>query len=155
LRAFLEFCYIAQHDVITEIDIKALQEALERFHHYRKVFRDEGIREGFSLPCQHAMSHYIEMIRLYGAPNGLCSSITESKHIQAVKEPWRRMNHCHPLLQMLLIIQRLDKLVAMRVDFTERRMLEPSKLQVALRRIGKMFVWSVESTLTPIDRGST
>ena len=101
------------------------------------------------------MSHYIEMIQLYGAPNGLCSSITESKHIQAVKEPWQRTNHCHPLLQMLLIIQRLDKLVAMRVDFTEHGMLEPSKLQVALRRIGKMFVWSVESTLTPIDRGST
>ena len=71
-----------------EINIKALQEALEHFHHYRKVFRDEGIREGFSLPHQHAMSHYFEMIWLYGAPNGLCSSITESKHIQAIKEPW-------------------------------------------------------------------
>jgi hypothetical protein len=140
MRAFLEFCYIARHDIITETNIKALGDAHDRFCRYREVFRENKVCEGFSLPRQHAMSHYVEMIRLFGAPNGLCTSITESKHIQAVKEPWRCTNHCHPLPQMLLIIQRLDKLAAMRVDFTERGMLKPGKLQVALRKIGKMFV---------------
>jgi hypothetical protein len=137
LRAFLEFCYIVRHDVITELDIEALREILERFYRYREVFLDEGVCEGLSLPRQHAMSHYIKKIRQFGAPNGLCSSITESKHIRAVKEPWRRTNRYKALLQMLLIIQRLDKLAAMRVDFTERGMLEPSELQEALRMIGK------------------
>ncbi|KAF8128403.1 hypothetical protein EV363DRAFT_1400566 [Boletus edulis] len=33
------------------------------------------------------------MIRLFGAPNGLCLSIIESKHIKAIKEPYRQSNH--------------------------------------------------------------
>jgi hypothetical protein len=120
-----------------EIDIEASREILERFYRCRKVFLDEGVLEGLSLPRQHAMSHYIRMIRLFGAPNGLCSSITESKRIKAVKEPWRRTNRYGARLQMLLIIQRLDKLAAMRVGFTERGVLEPTKLQEAPRMIGK------------------
>ncbi|KAF9553018.1 hypothetical protein CPC08DRAFT_728207 [Agrocybe pediades] len=63
------------------------------------------------------------MIREFGAPNGLCSSITESKHIKAVKEPWRRSNHYEALGQMLVTNQRLDKLAAARVDFKSRGML--------------------------------
>ena len=134
LRAFLESCYIVRHDIMMEIDIEASREILERFYRCRKVFLDEGVLEGLSLPRQHAMSHYIRMIRLFGAPNGLCSSITESKRIKAVKEPWRRTNRYGARLQMLLIIQRL---AAMRVDFTERGVLEPTKLQEAPRMIGK------------------
>ena len=51
--------------------------------------------------------------------NGLCSSITESKHITAVKNPWRRSNRNQPLGQMLMTNQQSDKLAAARVDFTE------------------------------------
>ncbi|KAM6494803.1 hypothetical protein JOM56_009426 [Amanita muscaria] len=135
-RAFLEFCYIVRHDVITEKTLDALKEALSRFYHYRLVFRELGISTGLSLPRQHAMMHYFDMIRLFGAPNGICSSITESKHKRAVKEPWRRTNHYQPLHQMLVINQRLDKLAAMRTDFTERGMIEPSGLRAALDLIG-------------------
>lgn len=137
IRAFLEFCYIARHDIITENTLAELQDALSRFHTYRAVFQEEGIRgTGFSLPRQHATNHYPAMIRLFGAPNGLCSSITEAKHIKAVKEPWRRSNHHKPLKQMLLTNQRLDKLAAARIDFTQRGMLERSKLNDSLTLIG-------------------
>ncbi|KAJ7064481.1 hypothetical protein C8F01DRAFT_1209068 [Mycena amicta] len=54
-----------------------------------------------------------------GPPNGLCSSITESKHIKAVKEPWRRSSRYEALTQMLTINNRLDNLAASRVDFTQ------------------------------------
>ena len=57
------------------------------------------------------------MIHEFGAPNGLFSSITESKHIKAIKEPWRHSSHFEALGQMILTNQRLDKLVAARVDF--------------------------------------
>lgn len=80
--------------------------------------------------------HYADNIRLFGAPNGLCSSITEAKHIVAVKEPWRRTNHYEPLEQILLVNQRLNKLYEMRMDFTNRGMLELTGLQDALRMIG-------------------
>ena len=56
------------------------------------------------------MKHYPHLIRQFGAPNGLCSSITESKHIKAVKRPYRRTNRFQALGQMLLINQRLNKL---------------------------------------------
>jgi hypothetical protein len=63
-------------------------------------------------PRQHSLSHYCLLITEFGAPNGLCSSITESKHIKAVKEPWRRSHHHEALSQMLLTNQHLDKLAA-------------------------------------------
>ena len=63
------------------------------------------------------------MIREFGTPNGLCSSITESKHIKAVKEPWRHSSHFEALGQMILTNQRLDKLTAAHVDFRAQGML--------------------------------
>ncbi|KAG1809306.1 uncharacterized protein BJ212DRAFT_1448759 [Suillus subaureus] len=71
----------------------------------------------------HSMVHYVDMIRLFGAPNGLCSSITESKHIKAIKEPWRWSNRHNALGQMLVTNQRLDKLAASHADFDVRGML--------------------------------
>ena len=76
----------------------------------------------------------------FAAPNALCSSITESKHIKAVKEPWRRSNRYEALEQMLLTNQRLDKVAAARVDFTERGMLAGSCLLEMQNRLGKTFL---------------
>lgn len=89
----------------------------------------------FSLPRQHSLNHYFLMIRLFGAPNGLCSSITESKHIKAVKEPWRRSSRYKALGQMLLTNQRLDKIAAARSDFEARGMLQGSCVSDALRAL--------------------
>jgi hypothetical protein len=143
LRSFLEFCYIARHDVITEPLLAQLKDALKRFHHYRQAFDEINVDPGASFPRQHSLIHYADSIRLFGAPNGLCSSITEAKHIKAVKEPWRRTNRYQPLNQMLYINQRLDKLYAMRVDFTNRGMLEEVGLRAALSVIGVFSACSV------------
>jgi hypothetical protein len=125
-RAFLEFCYIARSDIISEQTLEDLEDALRRFHRYRTVFKNTGVRFDISLPRQHSMTHYSMLIRLFGAPNGLCSSITESKHIKAVKKPWRRSNKFRALLQMLVTNQRLDKLAATQADFRDRGMLDGS-----------------------------
>jgi hypothetical protein len=123
-RAFLEFCYIVRQSVLTELDLTQLQDALDRFHQFRTIFETSGVRpDGISLPRQHSLVHYGPLIRLFGAPNGLCSSLTESKHIRAVKEPWRRSNRNQPLGQMLVTNQRLDQLAAARTDFVDRNML--------------------------------
>jgi hypothetical protein len=133
LRAFLEFCYIARRNVQDTKSLAALTDALERFHRYRVIFEECGVRlDGFALPRQHSLAHYAALIRAFGAPNGLCSSITESKHIKAVKEPWRRSSRYEALGQMLLTNQRLDKLAASRVDFTKRGMLQGTCLQSIL-----------------------
>ncbi|KAF8890543.1 hypothetical protein CPB84DRAFT_1816350 [Gymnopilus junonius] len=101
VQAFLEFCYLVCCSQIDEM---------------RESFHEHGIHEDFLLPCQHSVSHYWQLIQMFGAPNGLCSSITESKHIKAVKEPWCHSNCNEPLGQMLLTNQRLDKLAAFQVE---------------------------------------
>ena len=125
IRAFLEFCYIARRDVIDTESLGALKEALSRFHHHCVIFERCGVRtEGFNLPRQHFLEHYPTLIRTFGAPNGLCSSITESKHIKAVKQPWRHSNHYKALGQMLLTNEQVDKIAACRAKFTSCRMLD-------------------------------
>ncbi|KAG2124061.1 hypothetical protein DEU56DRAFT_923674 [Suillus clintonianus] len=134
-RAFLEFCYLVRRSIITESTLGQIQDALDRFHHYRAIFESTGVVSTFSLPRQHSCTHYILLIRLYGAPNGLCSSITETKHIKAVKEPWRRSSRYKALGQMLVTNQRLDKLAAARVDFKSRGMLNGTCLSAMLQRL--------------------
>src|SRR5712692_7518252 len=129
-RAFLEFCYIARAGVLDTKSLALLTDALKRFHDHWVIFEECGVRaDGFALPRQHALSHYPSLIRAFGAPNGLCSSITESKHIKAVKEPWRRSGRHEALGQMLLTNQRLDKLAVSRVDFRDRGMLDGTCLE--------------------------
>ena len=79
------------------------------------------------------MVHYYNHIKNFGSPNGLCSSITESKHITAVKRPWRRSNKHMALPQMLKVNKRLNKIAAARTDFTARGMLADSCLVQAIK----------------------
>ncbi|KAE9393610.1 hypothetical protein BT96DRAFT_959029 [Gymnopus androsaceus JB14] len=108
IRDFLEFCYLAQSNVIDEDTLTAMDTRLADFHQHREIFRTTG---------------------QFGAPNGLCSSITESKHIKAVKQPWQCSSKHNALGQMLLTNQHLDKLAMYRVDLESRGMLKvPQKL---------------------------
>ncbi|KAI0251372.1 hypothetical protein BJV78DRAFT_1316789 [Lactifluus subvellereus] len=124
ISAFLEFCYLVRRSQIDGATLDQIEAAVARFHQEREIFIQTGVRNDFSLPRQHSLSHYRFLIQQFGAPNGLCSSITESRHITAVKKPWRRSNHNEALGQILLTNQRLDKLAASRVDFIVRGMLE-------------------------------
>lgn len=124
LSAFLDFCYIARQNSLSTNDLEKLKDALSRFHELRDVFIDAGVRDSVSLPRQHSLVHYARSIRLFGSPNGLCSSITESKHIVAVKKPWRCSSRYHALCQMLRRISREEKLDAARREFTKQGMMQ-------------------------------
>ncbi|KAF8262344.1 hypothetical protein EI94DRAFT_1773205 [Lactarius quietus] len=124
IAAFMEFCYLVRRSQLDEDTLHQIDVAVARFHQEREIFKETGVRDDFSLPRQHSMSHYRFLIQQFGAPNGLCSSITESKHIKFVKEPWRRSSRNEPMGEMLLINQRLDKLAAACVDFAARGMLK-------------------------------
>ncbi|KAJ6615330.1 hypothetical protein B0H10DRAFT_1916032 [Mycena sp. CBHHK59/15] len=122
--AFLDFCYLVRRNVINETTLLDIDAALARYHQERVIFTESGVcPNGFCLPRQHSLTHYRYLVQEFGAPNGLCSSITESKHIKAVKEPWRRSSRYEALIQMLTINDRLDKLAAARVDFVDRGMM--------------------------------
>jgi hypothetical protein len=159
ISSFLDFCYLARQADITEDTLKSMDNALQRFYLYRKVFRETGVRPtGFSLPRQHALSHYRVLIEDFGAPGGLCSSITESRHITAVKRPWRRSNWYEALGQMLLTNQRLDKLAGARVDFVRKGLLNPSRmlpLPVAETVRQGQVVQEVDGEWEVVDQGQT
>ncbi|KAJ8080890.1 hypothetical protein PM082_017725 [Marasmius tenuissimus] len=126
LSAFMELCYISRKNVITSDDLDKFDHHLAKFHEYRQVFIDVGVRTDISLPRQHSLMHYPDGIRLFASPNGLDSSITESKHIKAVKEPWRRSSRNKPLPQMIKTVTRLDKMAALNRKFERRGMLRGS-----------------------------
>ncbi|THH29603.1 hypothetical protein EUX98_g4593 [Antrodiella citrinella] len=124
VAALLDFSYLARRNSHDATSLQQMQEALDRFHATRTIFEDVGVRpDGFCLPRQHSLRHYIYSIKLFGSPNGLCSSITESRHISAVKQPYRRSSRNKALLQMLTTSTRLSKLAAARVEFGRRGML--------------------------------
>ena len=125
ISAFMDFCYLVRRSTISEDTLVAIDGTLARFHHEHSIFLDTGVRDDFNLPRQHSLLHYRHLIQQFGAPNGLCSSITENKHIKAVKEPWRRSNWHKALGQMLIVNQRLDKLAAARVNFIAQGLLPP------------------------------
>jgi hypothetical protein len=129
VRAFLEFCYTARRAYLTDTHLDAMDDALKRFHQNRRIFladeEDEDDEDpNLTLPRQHSMVHYRNMTESFGSAGGLCSSITESKHISAVKETWRRSNRNDPLAQMILANQRLSKLAELRRVLQENGLLE-------------------------------
>ncbi|KAJ6467182.1 hypothetical protein C8R47DRAFT_990496 [Mycena vitilis] len=127
LSAFLDFCYLVRRADFDEDTLDAIDASVKLYHERREIFRELDVRPGgFSLPRQHAMRHYRPNIEDFGAPGGVCSSMTESRHITAVKKPWRRSSRYDALSQMLLTNQRLDKLAAARADFVERGMIPPT-----------------------------
>ncbi len=124
---FLDFCYLVRQEVIDTTAIAQIEDALARFHENCTIFVEAGIWDkSYTPPQQHSLEHYLQMIRDFGAPNGLCSSITESKHIKAMKEPWRRSNRYNALQQMIMNNLRMDKLVAAQTYFEAEGMLESS-----------------------------
>jgi hypothetical protein len=123
MSTFMDLCYIFRRNSITSTALKTAEDLLKRFYELRSIFITEGVRDSISLPRQHALPHYLTSIPLFGSPNGLCSSITESKHIKAVKEPWRRSSRFRALVQMLRTIIRLEKLAALRRRFLQEGLL--------------------------------
>jgi hypothetical protein len=141
VAALLDFAYLARRSSHDTACLREMDLCLERFHKYRATFVLAGIRaDGFDLPRQHSLVHYTRSIFLYGSPNGLCSSITESKHIDAVKKPWRRSRRWQALLAMLLTNVRMSKISAARTEFGRKGMLTEALLDHAHREADAAFL---------------
>ena len=139
-------------DVLNTQSLAAMQDALDRFNQYRKIFHTCGVCSSFNLPHQHSLTHFIQMIQAFGAPNRLCSSITELKHIKAVTKPYWRPSHYEALGQMLLINQHFNKLAAAWVDFQRCGMLNGTCLLHALRLVHQLGKFNAHSKLYHTDQ---
>ncbi|KAF8873125.1 hypothetical protein BD779DRAFT_1613705 [Infundibulicybe gibba] len=120
-------------DIDRRIAAAPLFPNLRRFPHGRRFKQWTGddskalMKIYISAITGHVPSEMVQAISAFmdefGAPGGVCSSITESRHITAVKKPWQHSNRYQALGQMLLTNQHLDKLAALRVDLVHRGML--------------------------------
>ncbi|KAF8274732.1 hypothetical protein EI94DRAFT_1768565 [Lactarius quietus] len=126
-KALMKVCFSAamsrqlqlNEDILDQIDW-----AVTCFHEEHKIFKECRVCEDFSLPRQHSISHYRSLIQQFGATNGVCSSITESKHKESVKGPFCHSSHNESIGKMLLTNQCLDRLAAAHVIFTACGMLK-------------------------------
>ena len=146
--AFTDFCYIARRPSHDAFALQEMQAAIDRFHELRTVFEEVGVRpNGFSLPRQHSLHHYLRGIMLFGSPNGLCSSITESRHISAVKRPWRASGrNKFALFTILRTNVRRSKMAAIRAKFALKGMLDGDIIQAAYASVG------LAAPIEPIER---
>ncbi|KAJ7197611.1 hypothetical protein GGX14DRAFT_574087 [Mycena pura] len=101
----MDFCYLVRRNAISASDLTDIKDALARFHRYRKTFIATGVRIDISLLRQHALVHYIRFNTLLGSLNG------------------RRSSQFNALSQMLVTLQRLDKIAAFKSAVAERGML--------------------------------
>ena len=137
----IKFSYLVHQDIHDTDLIQALCDVLKSFYNNCEIFKSLGIIQHFNYPCQHALKHYVHVIHEYGSPNGLCSSMTDNKHIKAVKKPWRCSNRYNMIKQMLLTNQWLDKLSASCAHFTMNGMLQGNCLSETLAMLGKLYCW--------------
>ena len=126
MRTVLDFVYIVRRPVFTQETLKEIEILTSELQKYRDVYRKEGVRSGFFIPKEHIIEHFLYFLTLFGAPNAVCTSITESMHIRAVKDAYRRSNKNEEMAQMLLTNQRMDKLNAARIDFEHHGMTSSS-----------------------------
>jgi hypothetical protein len=125
ISAFIDFCYLARRSSHTPATLLAMETALSLFHRHRTVFEEAGIvPNGFALPRQHSLVHYVQNIRLFESPPGLDSAITESKHIKAEKEPWRESSRNNAVHQMIIKNSWLSQMAAIQVELGRRGMLD-------------------------------
>ncbi|KAG9091495.1 hypothetical protein FRC06_000543 [Ceratobasidium sp. 370] len=120
-RSMVDFMYRAHKPKLCEADFEAMDWNLEDFHNAKYTFVDAqndklpSSEEHFNnIPKLHMLSHYIEMIRELGTPDGYNTKITEQLHIDCVKVPWDTTNHVNTVVQMATYIQRQESWALLR-----------------------------------------
>ncbi|KAI9450796.1 hypothetical protein BJY52DRAFT_1125681 [Lactarius psammicola] len=152
ISTFIDACYVARRSAISALALEWFRERVAQFHEQRQIFIRSGVRMSISLPRQHALSHYALSIQLFGSPNGLCSSITESKHIKAVKEPWRRSSRYNALPQILRTLVQLEKMAAHHRLLASKGLMKGT---TASYMAGVTYEQDPQENLMPLGSGDT
>jgi hypothetical protein len=108
--ALIELLYLMRwHSHDTE-SLGALQDALDRFHQYKQIFIEHGIREHFNFPKLHALQHYVSSIRFFGSADGYNTETAERLHIDFAKHAYLGTNRRDYVAQMVVWLHRREKL---------------------------------------------
>jgi hypothetical protein len=110
VRALMDFLYVAQYESHTSDTISELGNCLTRFHDNKDIFIDLGIRDHFSLPKLHSLTHYASSIQLFGTTDNYNTEQTERLHIDLAKDAYRATNHKDEYSQMTKWLERREKI---------------------------------------------
>lgn len=121
VRAMLDFFYMAQYPVHTSDTLTSLDDALDRFHTYKDVFVDLGVRDSFNIPKLHSLRHYSRSIKLFGTTDNYNTQATERLHIDYAKDAYRATNKKDEYPQMTLWLERREK-IHRHADFVSWRL---------------------------------
>ena len=110
VRGIMDFLYYSQYPIHTDKTLALMQDALDRFHTNKDIFIDLGIREHFNIPKVHFLSHYIDLITLFGTTDNFNTQYTERLHIDYAKDAYAASNKKDEYAQMTKWLERKEKI---------------------------------------------
>ena len=110
VRAIMDFLYYSQYSIHTDTTLELMRDALNRFHTNKDIFIDLGVRDHFNIPKVHFLSHYIDLITLFGTTDNFNTQYTERLHIDYAKDAYAATNKKDEYTQMTTWLERKEKI---------------------------------------------
>ena len=94
VRLILDCTYMVQYPVLSEIDLKKMDDILLVFHQNKEVFisNESQGSDHFHIPKLYALQHFMDDIRSGGTPDNFSTETPESLHISMCKVPYCALN---------------------------------------------------------------
>ncbi len=94
IRSILDYAYMAQYPVLSEIDLKKMDDILLVFHQNKEVFISNELQgsDHFCIPKLHALQHFMDDVQSGGTPDNFSTETPESLHISMCKVPYHASN---------------------------------------------------------------
>jgi len=108
--AIMDFLYYSQYPVHTDTTLELMQDTLNHFHTNKDIFVDLGVRDHFNIPKVHFLSHYIDLIILFGTTDNFNTQYTERLHINYAKDVYAATNKKDKYTQMTTWLKRKEKI---------------------------------------------
>jgi hypothetical protein len=108
--ALLDVVYYMRFESHDTDSLAALQDAIDSFHSHKHAFVELGIRNHFNFAKFHSLQHYVDSLRLFGSADGYSTDISERLHIDLAKNAYRATNRRDFFAQMVLWLQRREKM---------------------------------------------
>ncbi|KAL1711531.1 hypothetical protein EV715DRAFT_278440 [Schizophyllum commune] len=110
VRAVLDFLYLAQYPVHTNVTLQQMNDAPESFHREKAVFIELNIRDNFNIPKLHFAIHYVQNIKMFGTTDNFNTQYTERLHIDFAKNAYAATNKKDEFSQMTVWLARKEKI---------------------------------------------
>ncbi|KAG8791704.1 hypothetical protein FRC12_008353 [Ceratobasidium sp. 428] len=127
-RYLLNFLYWSHLSLMSDEDLKDLENDLAGFHALKAIFLETGCLDselgptidGFDgIPKIHMLRHYAHVVWELGATSNFNTEATECLHIEYVKSAWRATNHRDEIPQMAEYLRRREAWVLLQLYLSE------------------------------------